>query len=274
MKSYSGRDDVTITYGDTDGCINILIFTSLGETLRLWKTQPSMANMPSVHLDKALESSNLKFFKWKAHNDWVEQIRIDKRLNQIISCSNDESHAVIIGCILPSTDVTLVNTASTAHQHTTTNNEQQQQQPHTATNFVHHGSNNASISVQLAAQAAAGGLNGSFGSSSNDQQQQQQQQPPQTTATSVSKQRSQQQQQQQSHNNTNTYNNNNATSSRTNSPSKDQAHPMSTSSLSLHNVTNKELRRRPEANETVFKVNKGVKTFDFSLEKNLLITGG
>ena len=34
------------------------------------------------------------------------------------------------------------------------------------------------------------------------------------------------------------------------------------------------VKRRPEINETVFKVNKGVKTFDFSFEKNLLITGG
>ena len=34
------------------------------------------------------------------------------------------------------------------------------------------------------------------------------------------------------------------------------------------------IKRRPENNETVFKVYKGVKTFDFSMEKNLLITGG
>ena len=34
------------------------------------------------------------------------------------------------------------------------------------------------------------------------------------------------------------------------------------------------VKRRPEVNETVFKINKGVKAFDFSFEKNLLITGG
>jgi hypothetical protein len=34
------------------------------------------------------------------------------------------------------------------------------------------------------------------------------------------------------------------------------------------------VKRRPESNETIFRVNKGVKTFDFSFEKNLLITGG
>ncbi len=36
----------------------------------------------------------------------------------------------------------------------------------------------------------------------------------------------------------------------------------------------KYLKRRPEINETVFRINKGCKTFDFSFEKNLLITGG
>lgn len=57
-----------------------------------------IAQMPSVHLDKALEK--IKYTRWKAHNDWVEQMTIDKRLNQIISCSNDENHAVIIGIFL------------------------------------------------------------------------------------------------------------------------------------------------------------------------------
>ena len=35
-----------------------------------------------------------------------------------------------------------------------------------------------------------------------------------------------------------------------------------------------ELSRRPANNETIFKISKGVKTFDFSFEQNLLITGG
>lgn len=39
-------------------------------------------------------------------------------------------------------------------------------------------------------------------------------------------------------------------------------------------MSSRDVRRRPETNETVFKVNKGVKVFDFSFEKNLLVTGG
>lgn len=102
---------VTITYGDTDGCVNILKFYSIGETLRLWKTYPAIAQMPTIHLEKALEVDDVKdikeknqnvkpkiiYVRWKTHNDWVEQIRIDQRLNQIISCSNDETNALIIG---------------------------------------------------------------------------------------------------------------------------------------------------------------------------------
>jgi hypothetical protein len=34
----------------------------------------------------------------------------------------------------------------------------------------------------------------------------------------------------------------------------------------MNTNNSKELKRRPDGNETVFKVNKGVKTFDFSFE--------
>lgn len=33
-------------------------------------------------------------------------------------------------------------------------------------------------------------------------------------------------------------------------------------------------RRRQDADQTVFKIYKGVKTFDFSKEKNVIVTGG
>jgi hypothetical protein len=61
----------------------------------MWKSEPLQSNIPSVHFEKA--SKYFIFTKWKTHNDWIEQITIDKRLNQIISCSNDEQHAVVIG---------------------------------------------------------------------------------------------------------------------------------------------------------------------------------
>lgn len=137
--------------------------------------------MPSIQLDKALESPNVKYIRWKTHDDWIEQITIDRRLHQIISCSNDEQNAVVIGCIAPSTDIGNSNMPPSAHG----------QRVSTAMTPNQH-SSMANL------------------------------------------------------------NNNNTI--------------VSSSSMNV--------KRRPEVNETVFKVNKGVKTFDFSFEKNLLITGG
>ena len=62
--------------------------------------------MPGIHLTKALESKTITFIRWKVHNDWVEQIRIELRISQVITCSNDEANALVIGCILPSTEIT------------------------------------------------------------------------------------------------------------------------------------------------------------------------
>lgn len=142
--------------------------------------------MPSIQLDKALESPHVKYIRWKTHGDWIEQITIDRRLNQIISCSNDEQFAVVIGCISPSTDITMNATTPAS---------------------AHHPHHDSHINPRM------------------------------TSAMS---------------------------------PNIQQFSPtnniVSSSSLNV--------KRRPEINETVFKVNKGVKTFDFSFEKNLLITGG
>jgi hypothetical protein len=44
---------------------------------RIWKNQTLIAQMPSISLDKALESPTLKIYRWEAHKDWVEQIMID-----------------------------------------------------------------------------------------------------------------------------------------------------------------------------------------------------
>jgi hypothetical protein len=208
---------------------------------RLWKTQPLIAQMPTIHLDKALESSTLKSFRWKSHNDWVEQMRIDRRLNQIISCSNDEQFAVIIGCILPTTDINIPLQQSSTH------------------NFQENSSNVA-------------GSNQAPG------------QPGQPTNLEASLNQNLLNQQAGQMSNVNNASQNNATNNQSNqvgrnTPSNMQQQQQTSQQVqSAPNIgsINKggDVKRRPESNETVFKVNKGVKTFDFSFEKNLLITGG
>jgi hypothetical protein len=155
--------------------------------------------MPVIHLYKALESDTIKYIRWKSHNDWVEHIRIEQRLNQIISCSNDEQNALIIGCIIPSTEIDL-NHANTNNSHNGSTSSHPVESPHQTNSFVVSDSRKPSV--------------------------QQQQLYPQHSTNAQS------------------------------------------------NANTGVVKRRQENNETVFKIYKGVKVFDFSTEKNLLITGG
>lgn len=146
--------------------------------------------MPSIQLDKARESPLIEYIRWKTHNDWIEQIRIDRRLGQIISCSNDPQYSLVIGCISQSglADTKNATQPSTADSNALNNSMMK--------NDVQNNQN-----TRLTSQSAV---------------------------------------------------------------QKTNAVVVSSSSLNVN-------RRR---SETVFKVPKGVKVFDFSFEKNLLITGG
>ncbi len=178
----------------------------MGETLRLWKTSPSVNQMPSIQLDKARESNLIEFIRWKAHSDWVEQIKIDRRLNQIISCSNDQQYALVIGCISQS-EASLQQAAATG------NKDVPQISDSTATGTT----NKVSGEVQNSAIANTGTGNASSGGAAFK------------TVNQGS-----------------------------------SGNHVSSSSLGVS-------RRREE---TIFRIHKGVKVFDFSFEKNLLITGG
>ncbi len=167
--------------------------------------------MPVIHLYKALESTTIKYIRWKSHNDWVEHVRIEQRLNQIISCSNDEQNALIIGCIIPSTEIDSNNLAKSQ---------------------IFASTNNPTTSSQMTESSQQSGL-----IAEPRESRKQSLQPGQLAA-------GQQPQHQQT------------------------MQPAS-------NTTNAGVvKRRQENNETVFKIYKGVKVFDFSAEKNLLITGG
>ncbi len=241
--------------------------------LRLWKTQPSIAQMPTIHLDKALESSLLKSYRWKSHNDWVEQIRIDRRLNQIISCSNDENYAVIIGCILPSTDISShipqnggivastqnINPIESGSQ----SNQQSNQQPNLSIN-QNQQNNEANISQQQ--QLTNQNVNNQTSNTNTNN----------FLSSSLNASMMEQQNKRLSNTTNLTNNQNRATTPQHNDKYKQEKQDQQSQSVQHIGSIAKanELKRRPESNETVFKVNKGVKTFDFSFEKNLLITGG
>ncbi|XP_056297249.1 WD repeat-containing protein 49 [Pseudoliparis swirei] len=103
--SYTGADTCCILYGDTDGCVNIILISSVGDTLRLWNKLPKIENMPNIAIDNAVLSPNVTFVRWKVHHDWVTQAKYFHGFQAVVSSSNEESSSLVIGCVLPLTDV-------------------------------------------------------------------------------------------------------------------------------------------------------------------------
>ncbi|XP_048365057.1 WD repeat-containing protein 64-like isoform X1 [Sphaerodactylus townsendi] len=50
-------------------------------------------------MDAFNDSENITFIRWKVHNDWVTKIQYIHSVESIISSSNDESTALVIGCV-------------------------------------------------------------------------------------------------------------------------------------------------------------------------------
>ncbi|XP_063806779.1 WD repeat-containing protein on Y chromosome-like [Pseudophryne corroboree] len=100
------KDECLILYGDDKGCVNILIFTSIGETLRMWKKQPKPNGiMSTITMDDAALSPNVSFIRWKVHGDGVTQMKYYDSIKAVISASKDESTALVIGCTVGKTNV-------------------------------------------------------------------------------------------------------------------------------------------------------------------------
>ncbi|XP_063807759.1 WD repeat-containing protein on Y chromosome-like isoform X2 [Pseudophryne corroboree] len=100
------NDECLILYGDDKGCVNILLFTSIGETLRMWKKMPRPDGiMPSIGIDNAVLSPNVSLIRWKVHEDWVTQMKYYDSIKAVISASNDESTALVIGCTVGKTNI-------------------------------------------------------------------------------------------------------------------------------------------------------------------------
>ncbi|XP_075053776.1 cilia- and flagella-associated protein 337-like [Mixophyes fleayi] len=99
-------DECMILYGDDKGCVNILLFTSIGETLRMWKKMPRPDDiMPTIGIDSAVLSPHVTLIRWKVHGDWVTQMKYYDSIKAVISASNDESTALVIGCTVGTTNV-------------------------------------------------------------------------------------------------------------------------------------------------------------------------
>ncbi|XP_029922283.1 WD repeat-containing protein on Y chromosome [Myripristis murdjan] len=101
----TGPDECAIVYGDDQGCVNIILMSSAGQILRLWHKLPKTENMPSIGIDQAVLSPDVTYIRWKVHQDWVTQAKYFHNINAVVSTSDDEASAVVIGCVLPSTNI-------------------------------------------------------------------------------------------------------------------------------------------------------------------------
>ncbi|KAJ7393062.1 hypothetical protein OS493_008360 [Desmophyllum pertusum] len=103
----TGQDECIILYGDSQGCVNIFIMNSVGETLRNWKKMPKVEGIASVNIDSVVNSDNGRFscIRWKVHEDWVSQLKYYDSLRAVISCSNHPETALVIGQTMGSTHV-------------------------------------------------------------------------------------------------------------------------------------------------------------------------
>ncbi|XP_063281885.1 WD repeat-containing protein 64-like [Pelobates fuscus] len=98
---YSPRDadECVIYFGDEQGCINIILVAHVAETLRNWTKSQVIDEIPSIDIDNIKDHGHVKYIRWKVHNDWVTQIRYVHSMESIISSSNDDFTALVIGCV-------------------------------------------------------------------------------------------------------------------------------------------------------------------------------
>ncbi|XP_041128638.1 WD repeat-containing protein on Y chromosome-like [Polyodon spathula] len=97
--SYKGKDECILLYGDDQGCVNIIVMTRVGETLRNWSKSQPVDGIPSVSVEAITEGGAVSFTRWKVHNDWVTKIKYCHSIQSVISSSNDEDTSLVIGTV-------------------------------------------------------------------------------------------------------------------------------------------------------------------------------
>ncbi|XP_013869583.1 WD repeat-containing protein 64 [Austrofundulus limnaeus] len=102
--SYTGPDKCCLLFGDDQGCVNIILMSSVEDTLRKWSKLPKLENMPNITMENAVRSPHVTFIRWKVHQDWVTQAKYFHSVRAVVSSSNEESSSLVVGCALPLTD--------------------------------------------------------------------------------------------------------------------------------------------------------------------------
>jgi hypothetical protein len=66
-----GPDELILLYGDTDGCVNILIFLAAREIFRLLTTVERRKGIPTVNFDRFLDTYKCDYIRWQVHRGWI-----------------------------------------------------------------------------------------------------------------------------------------------------------------------------------------------------------
>ncbi|CAH1777712.1 unnamed protein product [Owenia fusiformis] len=103
--TYLGDDECMVLYGDSQGCINIVVIQSAGECLRIWHKMPKVEGIASTSIENIAAGPNTRFVRWKVHGDWIQELKYYEDLRGVISCSNHANTALVIGSTLGSTHV-------------------------------------------------------------------------------------------------------------------------------------------------------------------------
>lgn len=64
-------DELILIYGDTDGCVNILIFLAAREIFRLLTTLERRKGIPTINFDRFIEAYKCDYVRWQVHQEWI-----------------------------------------------------------------------------------------------------------------------------------------------------------------------------------------------------------
>lgn len=64
-------DELLLVYGDTEGCVNILIFFAAREILRLLTNAERKKGIPTMPFDRFLETFKCDYVRWQVHREWI-----------------------------------------------------------------------------------------------------------------------------------------------------------------------------------------------------------
>jgi hypothetical protein len=80
-------EELILVYGDTEGCVNILIFFAAREIFRLLTNVERRKGIPTITFDRFLDTYKCDYVRWQVHREWIGK-RIVKRmkLQLILPC--------------------------------------------------------------------------------------------------------------------------------------------------------------------------------------------